>query len=333
MTNPALYNNCNISACIITDGADLDKLFKAVRSCFSSCSEIVICANGKYEEVKFTFRNYSKVKVFPQVWENDFAKARNEVMSYASGEWILSLDSDEELLTPIEFLNTDCDGFRVVVTSMYSNVDNTVLSHRAVRIFRRDKRIKWSNKIHEKVDASIIENGFKIIDCDIQIFHSGYVDLETVQTKNKRNYQIMLEDVDNPEHEFNLVRHHSLEKEYDKVMEWGGLVLTNDKYDQNVKAITCIIMAIAYRNGYNATNESTLMLLQSLKFVPYQLTARVYLIEELIKYGKKGLKEKVLEQMAIIKEVNQKRNSKLAIDFYMPEKLIDQQIQTIQTWQ
>jgi hypothetical protein len=48
--NP-MYNDSKISGCIITDGANLDELFKAVRSLFSSCFEIVICANGNYENV------------------------------------------------------------------------------------------------------------------------------------------------------------------------------------------------------------------------------------------------------------------------------------------
>ena len=35
--------------------------------------------------------------VYHHRWENDFAKHRNQSISYAVGEWILILDADEEL--------------------------------------------------------------------------------------------------------------------------------------------------------------------------------------------------------------------------------------------
>jgi UDP-N-acetylmuramoylalanine-D-glutamate ligase len=61
-----MYNDSKISGCIITDGANLDELFKAVRSLFSSCFEIVVCANGNYENVKDTFKHYSKFRFLYQ---------------------------------------------------------------------------------------------------------------------------------------------------------------------------------------------------------------------------------------------------------------------------
>jgi len=41
------------------------------------------------------------VKVYHHPWQNDFSLHRNQSIGYATGDWILILDADENLISDI----------------------------------------------------------------------------------------------------------------------------------------------------------------------------------------------------------------------------------------
>ena len=323
MTNEALYNDCNISACMITDGADLDKLFKAVRSCFSSCSEIVICANGKYEEVKFTFRNYSKVKVFPQTWDKDFSKARNEAIEKCKGDWIFIIDSDEELQTPIKFLNDDYD---IYLVQMISELDNDMKAfHYEPRIFKASKNIRYSGKIHEQVN---LEN-HEFTRCNVQIEQFRIPASELV-TKIKRNAEILESDIDNPNRDYFLCQLHFELGNSHKAIECGEKVIHSDNYNNQTKALVSYWMACASQRFYNSNDVCKQMLMVSLAFEPLQLIARKKMIE--ILEEEEASNEMLIEQYKTLQNINDNKLSRLPMEVYFSENFLQNKIENLQ-WQ
>lgn len=127
--------------------------------------------------------------------EWDFAEARNAAKQAACGKWILSLDTDENLMqnevaTLIQTLRKaplNVGGYTLNICSPIgdgSKYDRT----KATRIFRNVPKIKWHCAIHEQVAYSIVENGYVIAEIPINIFHAGYVaSNEELITKLERN--------------------------------------------------------------------------------------------------------------------------------------------------
>ena len=74
----------------------LDKLKRAVRC------ELILLDTGCSPTLRKRLEEYGdRVESF--VWCNDFAKARNELLRYSTGEWFLYLD-DDEWFTEVEDL-------------------------------------------------------------------------------------------------------------------------------------------------------------------------------------------------------------------------------------
>ena len=116
-------------------------------------------------------------------WPGDFEPARNEALKHVSGDWVLVLDADEQLLEeakqPLrqlmakpELLLINLLRFeRGALQSPYSNVS---------RLFRRHPDIHWSGKYHTMVDDSVAaliarEPHWRIADCPLPaLVHDGY---------------------------------------------------------------------------------------------------------------------------------------------------------------
>lgn len=111
--------------------------------------EIIITDTGSKDKTKEIASKYTD-KIYDFPWVDSFCKARNFSNSKATGEWILTIDADEELLTPIEtikdFLSkTDKEVLNINVTDGQGN------THKAPRLFKNQKDIFWRGDIHESL--------------------------------------------------------------------------------------------------------------------------------------------------------------------------------------
>ena len=110
---------------------------------------IVITDTGSTDKTKEIASKYTD-KIYDFPWIDSFCKARNFSNSKATGEWILTIDADEELLTPID-----------TIKDILSKTDKEVLSvimengagewHKSPRLFRNQKDIFWRGDIHESL--------------------------------------------------------------------------------------------------------------------------------------------------------------------------------------
>ena len=72
-------------------------------------SELVILDTGSTDNSVEIAKKYTD-KVYFKEWNKNFADMRNESIKYAKGEWILILDTDEELIyysRLVEFFNNN----------------------------------------------------------------------------------------------------------------------------------------------------------------------------------------------------------------------------------
>lgn len=178
----------------------------------NSLIEVVLCktirddkveGSGTFEKQDVTILDGKIIRHAEYIYKGDFnfADARNAAKHWATGEWVLSLDTDESLI-PQQFQNlVDLIGG---MPKFVGGVKFTVLSHipiiingmvefhrehvSTVRLFRNDKNIQWQSRIHETTAFSIQDNGYMINDSTITIFHTGYeVPITTLIEKLERN--------------------------------------------------------------------------------------------------------------------------------------------------
>ncbi|KAI7256566.1 hypothetical protein KC345_g10968 [Hortaea werneckii] len=132
-------------------------------------------------------------------WSNDFSAARNTGLSHASADWILVLDADEILQTSIEDIkdilqDTAAEAFTVLIENLLGNNPEDRLYHSNVRLFRNGQGYRFSGRIHESVDASILNTheASAIRSSSIGIIHFGYLpSIMSAKSKINRNEELL----------------------------------------------------------------------------------------------------------------------------------------------
>ena len=146
--------------------------------------EVVLYLNDSSDNTEKIAGRYSNVKVVKGEFTG-FGPTKNLAASYASNEWILSLDSDEILTGENidEISSLDLDN-RDHLYRMYR--DNYFLGHKTqssdkiVRIYHKGFTRFNDNNVHEKV---IIPKGAKVIDLKSHFIHLNITDINQTLTK------------------------------------------------------------------------------------------------------------------------------------------------------
>ena len=126
---------------------------------------IVIVDTGSTDKTIEIARKYTD-KIYHFKWVDSFCKARNFAKSKATGGWILSIDADEYLNTPLEKVRkvieeTNEDLLNVKVTGEKGG------THIFPRLFKNSKDIFWKGDIHNYLNRRATVNS------DIEIIY-GY---------------------------------------------------------------------------------------------------------------------------------------------------------------
>lgn len=186
-----------ISACMI--GKDeAQNLPRCIESIKGVVDEMIYLDTGSKDNSKKIAKSYG-MKVYEERFENDFAKVRNKCKSYATGEWILSIDCDEELSANSAKVlreivsHAKVEALLVEVVNMIGGKINDRLEY--ARLFKNKKEYVFEGKIHEQITRSITRiRGVEAIgECHIEILHYGYdLDKEGILKKHNRNLPILL---------------------------------------------------------------------------------------------------------------------------------------------
>ena len=176
---------------------------KYLRECLESvkgvADEIVIVDTGSTDNTKNIAGEFGAA-IYNYEWINNFSEARNYALSKSAGDWILYLDADERLsadsiheLKNISVTN-DLTGFRCLVNNI-DEVNGMPKFMRYTRLFRNSQGIKFTGRVHEQIDDSLIENGYQLKNAGIEIIHIGYnIPAEGVKKKAERNLSLLKEE-------------------------------------------------------------------------------------------------------------------------------------------
>jgi len=125
-------------------------LRKALES-VSGIDEIIVCDTGSKDNTVAIAKEYTNGVFTDYVWNDNFAEARNHSLSKCTSDWILIVDADEHLETPLEELykaidNAEDEGLIAINVKVVSEKTNQ--THYQPRLFKRCDKNYWKNAIH-----------------------------------------------------------------------------------------------------------------------------------------------------------------------------------------
>ena len=207
-------------------------IVKNEESCLAKClesikgiDEIVILDTGSTDKTAEVARLYTDRFIEGVYeWEDDFSKARNKALEYATADWILIIDADETLSPgsldkirdAIENADDKIMAIRLDVVSA-----NDVIKHKIVRVHRRHADVYWKGAAHNYLT---IQRG---IDIDAVITY-GYSDAHKLDPD--RTLRILTkaveENPDKPREIYYLAREYFAREDYAKAKELYDKYLT-----------------------------------------------------------------------------------------------------------
>ena len=163
--------------------------------CLSSLNgiadELIVVDTGSNDSSVSIAESFG-AKVYHHPWENDFSKHRNQSMQYASGDWLLIFDADEELFVAdsssasdlkdwLGKIPSDCQS--VAITLHDIQKDMQAMQFNSVRLFRKGV-MKYEGIVHNQ--PKILVGKPEALFCPIiYLKHYGY-DLTPEQQIAKR---------------------------------------------------------------------------------------------------------------------------------------------------
>lgn len=175
---------------------------KNIKRCLDSiesiADEIIIVDTGSNDETLNICSNYN-AKVINHKWKNDFSEARNVSLEYATKDYILFLDADEEIskedLGKLKALLSSkklSEGYFFRLTNIINGTE--VGEYVVFRFFKNKRKYRFRGKVHEQI-ANCIQKHNKdkcIENIDIKIYHYGYdPNKVNIESKYKRNMGIL----------------------------------------------------------------------------------------------------------------------------------------------
>ncbi len=249
-----------ISLCMIVKNEEFF-LPKCLDSVKDFVDEIIIVDTGSTDRSVEIAKRYN-AKTYHHPWENNFSKARNYSLKYATCDWILILDADEELDTKdapgLKAVIRECDADLLYLQVLDKTMEGEIVSvSNSVRVFRNHLGIKYEGTVHNYLKY----NGNTKI-ANIKLFHYGYnLDEEKMERKFVRTSSLLKEQIKNDPS--NPMPHHFLaiafsgRNMYDECIDEALKAIKlfeQNNINTDVKLLTCYTASVAFYNRDDLVN-------------------------------------------------------------------------------
>lgn len=231
---------------------------EVIENCLESvkgADKIYISDTGSTDNTVKLCRKYTKHVYTDFKWCDDFAAARNHILEKCDTDFVLSIDADEILTTPIEKIKQLINGYDIqkylgLTVETQTEIERLV----QVRIFRNIEEIKWEGAVHEV----IVYNGKTFKDKCLRTsfeLKSGYSPAHKIDPD--RNMRILLKELErNPESTramYYLSREYINRQDLDKAIEWLNryFQIAYHKDWTNELADACHLLALCYTDKGN----------------------------------------------------------------------------------
>jgi tetratricopeptide (TPR) repeat protein len=189
-----------ISLCMIMRDEE-EHLARCLTSVQGVVDEIIIVDTGSVDRSIEIAEGFGAT-ILHEEWHGDFATPRNTGIDAATGEWILVLDADEELIDGAglkELLHEEeIEGYCLREVNFIGEelgVESVVNS--AFRLFRNRPAYRYDGALHEQIMGKVDPvGGVCTRFVGIEIHHYGYLEpTSRAKEKTDRNMAIVMEEV------------------------------------------------------------------------------------------------------------------------------------------
>lgn len=182
----------------------LEKCLKSIKE----ADEIVVVDTGSTDKTIEIAKKYTD-NIYHFKWISDFSAARNYSLSKCTGDWVLSIDADHQLITPISEIKEIISKTNAKVLNIKSRSGDN-WHYRAV-LWKNLPEIKWVGKVHENLNLKGEENTTIERKCDYSINH---------KLDPERNLKILLTMEQTPRTLFYIGKEYRDLVQYDKAIEY-----------------------------------------------------------------------------------------------------------------
>jgi len=216
-----------LSVCLITRNEEkfLESCLKSVRDI---AHQIIVVDTGSTDRTSEIAKSFN-AGVHSFAWNEDFSAARNEALKYATGDWVLVLDADEELLPEHRetiFKEMQCAPVMAYRLPIIDKGREQEGCSYVPRLFRNAPGLFFVGRVHEQIFSSLevrrdewgLENRF----AKSALLHHGYTK-EVVANRNKiaRNLRLLELAIEEMPNEPNLLMSFGLELVRSNQLEAG----------------------------------------------------------------------------------------------------------------
>lgn len=184
-----------ISACMMLKNEE-EMLPRCLNSIKHIVDEIIVVDTGSTDSTIEIAQSFG-AKIYHHPWEHDFSKHRNQSIGYATGDWFIIIDADEELdaynLKKEDLRNRLSKAPRELHCFLINLLDkdtngNISTVAKSARIFRNKVGVEYRGLVHNTAYYS-----GKVMELDLNLFHYGYaLPAPQMQAKYKRTSSMLL---------------------------------------------------------------------------------------------------------------------------------------------
>jgi len=184
----------SLSACLIVRDEEMF-LERCLSSLRGHVDEICVLDTGSRDRTVEIARAHG-ARVGFRAWDDDFSAARNACLDLASGDWILQIDADEELVVPdggaLSRLQREAAVCHLVELDLRGSNGRSERAWQP-RLFRRDPRLRYARALHETILDHLADAGLPPPEpCRLLLVHHGYLDeIVAARGKIERNLRIL----------------------------------------------------------------------------------------------------------------------------------------------
>lgn len=185
----------SITACLIVRNEE-----QHLRQCLASLARhvnsILVVDTGSTDNT-ISIALEHQAQVFEHAWRDDFARARNQALDYAQGEWILYIDADETLHAADDDLSV-LNNPKAVAATVSFRAASHLTCYPEHRLFRNRPDLRFISVIHETImpgiQSIIAREGLEVVRSGAHIEHHGYEG--DLTHKHQRNHPMLLRAVE-----------------------------------------------------------------------------------------------------------------------------------------
>jgi glycosyltransferase involved in cell wall biosynthesis/LmbE family N-acetylglucosaminyl deacetylase len=236
-----------VSAVIICKNEEV--MLPRVMDSIKGVDEIILCDTGSIDNtVEVAERYVGKGNVKFKQWNDSFCEARNYAKSFATGDWILSIDVDEVLMSVPKLRRAvelaDEKGQLAIDVEMVAE-DHTSQTFYFPRVFKNDPKVWWEGAIHNHLSVTganvVDEKGKPLITITYGYSPAHHLDKDRAMRILKKE----VERTGNAREMFYLAREYYYRGMWDEAIQMFGGYVQKSKFLAE-KAEAFLLMARVY---------------------------------------------------------------------------------------